>query len=111
MDKETRRELRELGLLPPSRAGDPRNTARWRRITAAARRAGGTCGLCGLPIAPGITNPNHPGALQVDHVVPLAQGGDPFDPTNLRVAHRLCNLKRGAGRQSPKTEDGRSSSW
>jgi 5-methylcytosine-specific restriction endonuclease McrA len=101
-------ELRDLGLLR-SRAGDPRNTARWRSVIKEAQAQGGVCWLCGIGIEPGIQDPNHPGALQVDHVVPVSRGGDPFDPGNLRVAHRLCNIKRGARR--PVTGGDRSAGW
>lgn len=36
----------------------------------------GVCHICG-----------HPGATQVDHVMPLALGGHPTDMRNLRPAH------------------------
>ncbi len=32
----------------------------------------------------------------VDHVVPVAHGGDRWDPGNLRAAHWLCNVRAGA---------------
>ena len=35
--------------------------------------------------------------LSFDHVIPLAMGG-PHMEWNLRVAHRLCNSRKGAGR-------------
>ena len=43
------------------------------------------CHLCGQP-----------GADQVDHVIPIALGGDPWDPANLRPAHQQCNNTKGA---------------
>ena len=30
-------------------------------------------------------------ATEVDHIVPLADGGAPYDPTNCRAACRWCN--------------------
>ena len=33
--------------------------------------------------------------LEADHVVPLAHGGDPFDPDNGRTLCKPCNGKRG----------------
>ncbi len=33
-------------------------------------------------------------ATAVDHVVPLSQGGDAFDPGNLRAACKQCNSGR-----------------
>ena len=34
------------------------------------------------------------GRLECDHIVSLANGGDPWDPTNLRALCRSCNIKR-----------------
>jgi hypothetical protein len=35
----------------------------------------------------------------VDHVDPLALGGDPFALSNLRASHLGCNASRGVGRR------------
>lgn len=35
-------------------------------------------------------------ADQVDHIVELANGGDKYDPANLRAACTHCNSSRGA---------------
>jgi 5-methylcytosine-specific restriction endonuclease McrA len=65
----------------------------WRRIRAAVLATSDVCWLCG-----------HPGANDVDHVIPRSLGGDPLDPANLRPAHgadgcpwcrRKCNQARG----------------
>jgi len=53
------------------------------------KRDRGICWLCGRP-----------GATTADHVVPLSKGGHPFDPANLRAAHRSCNSSRGAASPS-----------
>lgn len=60
------------------------------RIRAAihARDAGRPCSICGQPIMPGE-------AVHVDHVRALARGGSD-DPSNLRTAHKRCNLSKGA---------------
>lgn len=34
-------------------------------------------------------------ATEVDHIQPLARGGPPLDPANLRAACRHCNQARG----------------
>lgn len=34
-------------------------------------------------------------ATEADHIIPLAQGGAPYDPRNLRAACRACNRARG----------------
>lgn len=68
------------------------------------------CWLCGHPIDTELRSP-HPESFTVDHVVPLALGGDVADPDNMRAAHRICNMKRGTGRGKPKTEGDRSAGW
>ncbi len=112
MDRETRRELRDMGLLPPSRRGDPRNRVAWRRARAALRRdfPTGPCAWCGRAIDPSLPF-NHRHAWTADHVVPLARGGDPFAPENLRPMHRACNSQRQAGGRRVNTMDDRSASW
>ena len=35
----------------------------------------------------------------VDEIIPVSQGGDPYDPNNTRAAHWICNARRGAGRR------------
>lgn len=56
-------------------------------------RWGMRCYLCGGAIERG-PETVHPGALTLDHVVPIAQGGrDEID--NLRPAHRACNEDKG----------------
>ena len=32
--------------------------------------------------------------LEVDHVVGIAQGGEPFEPTNLQTLCRTCNMAK-----------------
>jgi 5-methylcytosine-specific restriction endonuclease McrA len=61
-------------------------------------RSGGTwhpCSLCGAPIDWMLTRlcPRHRLAGTAHHIVGLAQGGDPLDPSNLTPAHRGCNTR------------------
>jgi len=49
------------------------------------------CGICGNRIA---TRDE----IEADHIVPVADGGAPFDPTNVRLSHRSCNRRRRASR-------------
>jgi 5-methylcytosine-specific restriction endonuclease McrA len=66
----------------------------WRRIRAQILTDSQTCWLCGHPID--LTLPaTDPMSATVDHVLPLAAGGDPLDPHNLRPAHRVCNGRKG----------------
>lgn len=71
----------------------------YRKARAAVLELSDVCHLCG-----------HPGARQVDHLIPLSLGGDMSDPHNLAPAHgggrpdvdnpcpicgKRCNQKRG----------------
>ena len=60
---------------------DRRRWARARR--AALERAGYRSELSG-----------HPGRLEVDHRVPLDQGGDPYDLSNLQVLTRREHIEK-----------------
>lgn len=48
-------------------------------------------------------------ATQVDHITPLAAGGAPFDPQNMRAACIKCNASLGASfgnaKREPRSED------
>lgn len=58
-------------------------------------RDGLDCHLCGKPINPELSG-LHPRGINVDHLVPLCAGG--LDcRTNVALAHRACNVSRGAG--------------
>lgn len=58
-----------------------------------ARRDGWQCWLCGGEVDPDAP-PSSPAAPTVDHVVPRSRGGR-TEPSNLRLAHRRCNGRRG----------------
>ena len=70
------------------------STRAWQRLSARVLRAwrgehGNWC--------PGYGRPAHRGSdLTVDHVVPLAAGGAPFDIGNCAVLCRSCNSTKGA---------------
>lgn len=70
------------------------STRAWQRLSARVLRAwrgehGNWC--------PGYQRRAHPAAdLTVDHVVPLAAGGAPFDIANTAVLCRSCNSTKGA---------------
>lgn len=51
------------------------------------------CWLCGKGIDLALFHP-HPGSFSIDHVVPRSKGGSNHI-SNLRPAHRRCNLRRG----------------
>ena len=55
-------------------------------IVALWLQAGGRCGICREPLLPE--------AISIDHIVPLARGGDD-GAANLQFAHRRCNNRKG----------------
>lgn len=95
----------------------PSSNPRWRdwagrkraeRIVLSRALAGEPCGICGQPIDLSLPQTyvdpadgkrkRHPLSLEVDEIVPIADGGSPTDPANVQPAHRVCNQKRGRKR-------------
>jgi 5-methylcytosine-specific restriction protein A len=78
----------------PSRHSGIYRTREWQRLSARVLRAwrgqhGDWC--------PGYQRPAHRASdLTVDHVVPLAAGGAPYDVANTQVLCRSCNSSKGA---------------
>ena len=70
-----------------------RERRRWERATQPP-----LCWRCGLEIDMSARHPD-PGTFTLDHVVPLARGGDLVDPLNVAPCHLSCNSSRGDGRQ------------
>ena len=77
------------------------------------------CGICGEPVDKTLTMAwgqhstrcineacpgcvPHPMRAEVDEIIPVSRGGNPYDRTNCRLAHRICNQRRGA--DTPKPE-------
>jgi len=79
----------------PDPANVGRRGTRWRNAKREAWRIWGTdCWICG-----------HPDAYEGDHVVRLADGGDPYDPWNIRPAHGSnypCPVCTGARTGRPR---------
>lgn len=75
---------------------NPRQTngAKRRALRAQVLREETNCWLCGgfvdVKLKHGL-----PASPEVDEIVPVSLGGDPYDRSNTRLAHRLCNQKRG----------------
>lgn len=44
--------------------------------------------------------------MEVDHIVPIAEGGEPFDMANLKAICRRCHIGKTAkqNRQTPSPE-------
>ena len=64
------------------------NTARWRAIRDQVRQQEPLCRLCGK-------RATH----TVDHIIPIKNGGDPWDRSNLQGLCWACN-KRKTGKQA-----------
>lgn len=75
----------------PRRRNGTRRTRLRRRVLAAYD----VCWLCGRPVDKSLP-PGHPWSGEVDEVIPVSRGGDPLAWDNVRLAHRICNQKRGA---------------
>lgn len=57
-------------------------------------RDGWICGICGRPIDRELAWPD-PGSVSLDHVLPLAAGGE-HSRANTQAAHWICNVRKGA---------------
>ena len=85
---------RHAGRKAPGEHARRRGRERVRRLRPRIiERWGMRCYLCLGAIAIGPES-SHPGALTLDHVVPIAQGGRDTED-NLRPAHRGCNVDKG----------------
>lgn len=62
-------------------------------ITQLAERDGWCCWLCSAPVDGELIYPD-PEMGTFDHVVPVSKGGSD-DAENLRLAHWICNVRRG----------------
>ena len=74
------------------------NGWRWAQVRRQVlARAGGRCEIRNPQVCTVV-------ATQVDHVLPLSEGGDPYDMRWLRAACRQCNSARN--RTTPTVDDG-----
>ncbi|GAA3089262.1 HNH endonuclease [Kribbella aluminosa] len=92
------------GGKPRSRCDACRSSRAWldgttyRNLREQVLREETGCHLCGQPVDKSIQDRADPRVGQVDHVVPVADRPDlANERSNLRLAHRLCNLRKGAG--------------
>lgn len=77
---------------PSNRPSAGRSGRPWRRIRARVLSEETAC-FCGRLIDRTLP-PGDPMSATVDHIVPLIAGGDPYERSNLRAAHRSCNSAR-----------------
>lgn len=77
------------------------------RIQRAVYASSDVCWIDGKPVD-WQADPRSRFAPSVDHVIPRALGGDPFDLANCRLAHLGCNAARGKRLAKRKTSASRS---
>lgn len=83
--------LTDLARINPP----PQRYGLGREVTQSLRkRDGDLCQLCLIPIDFSLPS-RTPESASVDHVTPVLAGGSD-DPSNLWLAHLLCNAKKGA---------------
>lgn len=70
------------------------NGHRRRKVRAQVLAEEDTCWLCEKPVNKDLATPD-PGSPEVDEIVPVSLGGSPYDRSNCRLAHRICNIIRG----------------
>jgi 5-methylcytosine-specific restriction endonuclease McrA len=70
----------------PRRQNGARRNALRHRVAA----SGAPCAICGGAIDYDLP-PGHPFSFELDEIIPVSKGGDPFDPENVQPAHRRCN--------------------
>ncbi|KRB45009.1 HNH endonuclease [Terrabacter sp. Root181] len=75
-------------------AGEHRAQANGHRYREAkarfVRRAEPWCGVCGAEVDKALKWPD-PDSPSVDHIIPLAKGGDAMDTSGWQLAHLHCN--------------------
>lgn len=70
------------------------NGARRNKLRARVAAMGEPCHICHQPIDYSLPA-GHPMSYELDEIVPVSRGGDPYDPRNVGPAHRLCNQRKG----------------
>lgn len=64
------------------------------RIRKQVLREEDYCWLCGDKVDTSLPH-GLPQSPEVDEILPISLGGSPTERSNVRLAHRLCNQKRG----------------
>ncbi|BAH34685.1 HNH endonuclease [Rhodococcus erythropolis] len=72
------------------------HTHRWNLLRAKIKQTRPwVCGICGLPI-PRTALPRSRDSWSLDHIIPVAEGGDPYDEMNVQASHLRCNSAKCA---------------
>ena len=72
------------------------NGHRRRKLRAQVLAEEDICGVCRRPVDKDLPH-GLPDSPEVDEIIPVSRGGSPYDRTNCRLVHRLCNQRRGNG--------------
>ena len=108
VNRGTVRNSRNIIVNNPRRAN---STAR-NRVVARVKREESTCWICKeeVDLTLGFQFGKHgakcrkpdcrgcvpdPMRAEIDEVIPISRGGSPYDRKNCRLAHRICNQRRG----------------
>jgi 5-methylcytosine-specific restriction endonuclease McrA len=81
----------EHSVNPRRRNGHRRNQLR-KQVLAEET----CCAICGNPVDVDIPA-GLPESPEIDEVVPVSLGGNPYSRENCRLTHRICNQRRGNG--------------
>jgi 5-methylcytosine-specific restriction endonuclease McrA len=82
----------------PKRNGRYANGHRRRQVRAQVLAEETHCWLCNRIVDKSLPAGLH-GSPEIDEIIPFSLGGSPFDRSNCRLSHRLCNVRRGNGRR------------
>lgn len=85
----------------PKRNPRVANGHRRRQLRAQVLAEEDDCGICGRPVDTTLPH-GLPHSPEVDEIVPVSRGGNPYDRANCRLVHRLCNQRRGNGLRSQR---------
>lgn len=86
-------ENKKKGRVLPN--GDSFDLVAWRAVRKRAIASKDhICAICGQFID--VTLPAFdPGAVEVDHIIPISRGGEPYSIDNLQLSHSRCNRQKG----------------
>lgn len=70
------------------------NSTKRNKVRAQVLREEDHCWLCGEQVDTKL-KAGLPSSPEVDEILPVSLGGNPYDRTNCRLSHRLCNQQRG----------------
>ncbi len=75
--------------------GNPRrtNSSRRNKLRARVKARYEPCHICGQPIDYDLPA-GHPMSYELDEIIPVSRGGDPYDIDNVAPAHRICNQRK-----------------